>query len=130
MNTFHIALKRLPEEVQEMIMDKKLNDVLMYFMEHEVQDYYLMRYLSNIAHLKDEVEYHEMVASIYHFHFNYEVDAYDAAYYHYWRSLELTSFNDIELLEEFLQILDEPDFDIIEAENIEYIKNQIRLLKR
>ncbi|ARQ03440.1 hypothetical protein [Macrococcoides caseolyticum] len=130
MNTFDIALRRLPQEVQKMIMDKKLNDVLMYFMEHEVQDYYLMRYLSNIAHLKDEVEYHEMVANIYHFHFNYEVDAYEAAYYHYWRSLELTSFNDIELLEEFLQILDEPDFDIIEAENIEYIKNQIRLLKR
>ena len=52
MNTFDIALRRLPQEVQKMIMDKKLNDVLMYFMEHEVQDYYLMRYFRILHILK------------------------------------------------------------------------------
>ncbi|WP_158484674.1 hypothetical protein [Staphylococcus hyicus] len=34
------------------------------------------------------------------FHFNYL----EGAYYHFWRSLELSEYSDTKLLEEFLQI--------------------------
>ncbi|REH96066.1 hypothetical protein DOS70_05155, partial [Staphylococcus felis] len=61
----------------------------------------------------------------YHFHFNYVDSAYNLAYYHYWQSLEISQFKDQSLLNEFLEILDEPDFDMVSKENIEIVANKV-----
>ncbi|RTX89895.1 hypothetical protein, partial [Mammaliicoccus vitulinus] len=79
----------------------------------------------NLSNQINTIEYHEMVASIYHFHFNYMDNAYDLAYYHYWQSLEISQFKDYNLLNEFLGILEEPDFDMITNENIKMVANKV-----
>ncbi len=67
-----------------------------------------------------------MVASIYHFHFNYIDNAYDLAYYHYWQSLSIR-INNANLLYEFLEILGEPDFILFHMRIFNW--SQIKFLK-
>ncbi|WP_353458620.1 hypothetical protein [Staphylococcus coagulans] len=125
MKSTNIILNLLPIELQRMLKNKDLDNVLTYFMSNDILDEKLAYYLSNLANQINTIEYHEMVASIFHFHFNYVDSAYDLAYYHYWQSLEISQFKDQSLLNEFLEILDEPDFDMISKENIEMVANKV-----
>ncbi|MFP4921772.1 hypothetical protein ACJVVW_08585 [Staphylococcus coagulans] len=125
MKSTNIILNLLPTELQRMLKNKDLDNVLTYFMSNDISDEKLAYYLSNLANQINTIEYHEMVASIFHFHFNYVDSAYDLAYYHYWQSLEISQFKDQSLLNEFLEILDEPDFDMISKENIEMVANKV-----
>lgn len=125
MKSINILLNLLPTELQSMLKNKDLNNVLTYFMSNDISDEKSAYYLSNLANQINTIEYHEMAASLYHFHFNYIDNAYDLAYYHYWQSLEVSQFKDYNLLNEFLEILDEPDFDMITNENIKLVVNKI-----
>ncbi|PCF34304.1 hypothetical protein [Staphylococcus delphini] len=125
MKSTNIILNLLPTELQKMLENKDIENVLTYFMSNDISDEKLAFYLSNLANQINTIEYHEMVASIYHFHFNYVDSAYDLAYYHYWQSLEISQFKDQNLLNEFLEILDEPDFDMITKENIKMVANKV-----
>lgn len=120
-----ILIKRLPIEIQKMIMTNDLDDILFYFLNNDISDTRLAYYLSVIGNEIDSIEFHEMVGSIYHFHFNYIENAYDLAYYHYWRALEISDFEDSSLLNDFLMILDEPDFDMICKEHINFVANKL-----
>ena len=125
MKSINILLNLLPTELQNMIENKDMDNILTYFMSNDISDEKLAFYLSNLANQINTIEYHEMVASIYHFHFNYMDNAYDLAYYHYWQSLETSQFKDYNLLNEFLGILEEPDFDMITNENIKMVANKV-----
>lgn len=125
MESINILLNLLPTELQNMIENKDMDNILTYFMSNDISDKKLAFYLSNLANQINTIEYHEMVASIYHFHFNYMDNAYDLAYYHYWQSLEISQFKDYNLLNEFLGILEEPDFDMITNENIKMVANKV-----
>lgn len=125
MKSINILLNLLPTELQNMIENKDMDNILTYFMSNDISDEKLAFYLSNLANQINTIEYHEMVASIYHFHFNYMDNAYDLAYYHYWQSLEISQFKDYNLLNEFLGILEEPDFDMITNENIKMVANKV-----
>ena len=125
MKSVNILLNLLPTELKNMLENKDMENILTYFMSNEISDEKLVSYLSNLANQINTIEYHEMVASIYHFHFNYIDNAYDLAYYHYWQSLEISQFNNANLLYEFLEILGEPDFYIISHENIQLVANKI-----
>ena len=94
-------------------------------MSNDISDEKIAFYLSMLANQVNTIEYHEMVANIYHFHFNYIDHAYDLAYYHYWQSLELSNFEDYNLLVEFLKIIDEPDFDIINKQDLKSIAQKV-----
>lgn len=125
MKSTNIILNLLPTELQRMLENKDMDNVLTYFMSKDISDEKLAYYLSNLANQINTIEYHEMVAAIYHFHFNYIDNAYDLAYYHYWQSLEISQFKDQNLLNEFLEILDEPDFDMITNDNIKMVANKV-----
>ncbi|MDE9799407.1 hypothetical protein [Staphylococcus delphini] len=125
MNSITIILDLLPTELQRMLVNKDLDNVLTYFMSNDILDEKLAYYLSSLANQINAIEYHEMVANIYHFHFNYIESAYNLAYYHYWQSLEASQFKDQNLLKEFLELLDEPDFDMITKENIKMVANKV-----
>lgn len=125
MKSINILLNLLPTELQSMLKNKDLDNVLTYFMSNDISDEKSAYYLSNLANQINTIEYHEMVASLYHFNFNYIDNAYDLAYYHYWQSLEVSQFKDYNLLNEFLEILDDPDFDMITNENIKLVVNKI-----
>ncbi|UXS37813.1 hypothetical protein [Staphylococcus delphini] len=125
MNSITIILDLLPTELQRMLVNKDLYNVLTYFMSNDILDEKLAYYLSSLANQINAIEYHEMVANIYHFHFNYVESAYNLAYYHYWQSLEASQFKDQNLLKEFLELLDEPDFDMITKENIKMVANKV-----
>ncbi|UXS30145.1 hypothetical protein MUA33_05025 [Staphylococcus delphini] len=125
MNSITIILDLLPTELQRMLVNKDLYNVLTYFMSNDILDEKLAYYLSSLANQINAIEYHEMVANIYHFHFNYVESAYNLAYYHYWQSLEASQFKDQNLLKEFLELLDEPDFDMITKENIKMVTNKV-----
>ncbi|GGI03464.1 hypothetical protein [Mammaliicoccus vitulinus] len=125
MKSINILLNLLPTELQNMIENKDMDNILTYFMSNDISDEKLAFYLSNLSNQINTIEYHEMVASIYHFHFNYMDNAYDLAYYHYWQSLEISQFKDYNLLNEFLGILEEPDFDMITNENIKMVANKV-----
>lgn len=125
MKSVDILLNLLPTELQVMLENKDIDNVLTYFMSNDISDEKLAYYLSNIANQINTIEYHEMVASIYHFHFNYIENAYDLAYYHYWQSLEISQFKDYKLLNGFLEILDEPDFDMISNDNIKIVAYKV-----
>ncbi|HEC2187884.1 TPA: hypothetical protein R1942_001412 [Staphylococcus delphini] len=125
MKSTNIILNLLPTELQKMLENKDTENVLTYFMSNDILDEKLAYYLSSLANRINAIEYHEMVANIYHFHFNYVDSAYDLAYYHYWQSLEISQFKDQNLLNEFLEILDEPDFDMITKDNIKMVANKV-----
>lgn len=125
MKSTNIILNLLPTELQRMLENKDMDNVLTYFISKDISDEKLAYYLSNLANQINTIEYHEMVAAIYHFHFNHIDNAYDLAYYHYWQSLEISQFKDQNLLNEFLEILDEPDFDMITNDNIKMVANKV-----
>ncbi|NBK47591.1 hypothetical protein [Staphylococcus delphini] len=125
MNSITIILDLLPTKLQRMLVNKDLDNVLTYFMSNDILDEKLAYYLSSLANQINAIEYHEMVANIYHFHFNYVESAYNLAYYHYWQSLEASQFKDQNLLKEFLELRDEPDFDMITKENIKMVANKV-----
>lgn len=124
MKSINILLNLLPTELQRMLENEDMHNILIYFMSNDISDEKLAFYLSNLANQVNTNEYHEMAASLYHFHFNYIDGAYDLAYYHYWQSLEISQFKNQNLLNEFLKILDEPDFDMITNENIKFVANK------
>ena len=121
MKSINILINLLPSELQNILENNDIDEVLIYFMSNDISDEKIALYLSTLANQVNTIEYHEMVASIYHFHFNYIDHAYDLAYYHYWQSLELSNFEDYNLLVEFLKIIDEPDFDIINKQDLKSI---------
>ncbi|MGW7932590.1 hypothetical protein ACWEWU_13145 [Staphylococcus xylosus] len=125
MKSINILLNLLPNELQNILENNDIDEVLTYFISNDISDEKLAFYLSIIANQVNTIEYHEMVASVYHFHFNYIDNTYNLAYYHYWQSLELSHFEDHNLLNEFLEILDEPEFDIINNEDIKTIANKV-----
>lgn len=125
MKSINILLNLLPKELQNILENNDIDDVLTYFISNDISDEKLVFYLSIMANQVNTIEYHEMIASVYHFHFNYIDNAYNLAYYHYWQSLKLSHFEDYNLLNEFLEILDEPEFDIINNEDIKTIANKI-----
>jgi hypothetical protein len=125
MKSINILLNLLPNELQNILENNDIDEVLTYFMSNDISDEKLAFYLSIIANHVNTIEYHEMIASVYHFHFNYIDNAYNLAYYHYWQSLKLSHFEDYNLLNEFLEILDEPEFYIINNENIKMIANKV-----
>lgn len=125
MNNITIILVLLPAELQRMLVNKYLDNVLTYFMSNDILDEKLAYYLSSLANKINTIEYHEMVSNIYHVHFNYVESAYNLAYYHYWQSLEASQFKDQNLLKEFLELLDEPDFIMITKENIKMVANKV-----
>ncbi|AVQ34786.1 hypothetical protein [Staphylococcus kloosii] len=125
MKSINILLNLLPKELQNILENNDIDEVLTYFISNDISDEKLVFYLSIMANQVNTIEYHEMIASVYHFHFNYIDNAYNLAYYHYWQSLKLSHFEDYNLLNEFLEILDEPEFDIINNEDIKTIANKI-----
>jgi hypothetical protein len=125
MKSINILLNLLPNELQNILENNDIDEVLTYFISNDISDEKLVFYLSIMANQVNTIEYHEMIASVYHFHFNYIDNAYNLAYYHYWQSLKLSHFEDYNLLNEFLEILDEPEFDIINNEDIKTIANKI-----
>lgn len=125
MKSINILLNLLPNELQNILENNDIDKVLTYFMSNDISDEKLAFYLSIIANQVNTIEYHEMIASIYHFHFNYIDNAYNLAYYHYWQSIKLSHFEDYNLLNEFLEILDEPEFDIINNKDIKTIANKV-----
>ncbi|MCD8888796.1 hypothetical protein ABFV70_06890 [Staphylococcus arlettae] len=125
MKSINILINLLPSEPQNILENNDIDEVLIYFMSNDISDEKIALYLSTLANQVNTIEYHEMVASIYHFHFNYIDHAYDLAYYHYWQSLELSNFEDYNLLVEFLKIIDEPDFDIINKQDLKSIAQKV-----
>ncbi|BBK28753.1 hypothetical protein NGB78_07960 [Staphylococcus arlettae] len=125
MKSINILINLLPSELQNILENNDIDEVLIYFMSNDISDEKIALYLSTLANQVNTIEYHEMVASIYHFHFNYIDHAYDLAYYHYWQSLELSNFEDYNLLVEFLKIIDEPDFDIINKQDLKSIAQKV-----
>lgn len=125
MKGINILINLLPSELQNILENNDIDEVLIYFMSNDISDEKIALYLSTLANQVNTIEYHEMVASIYHFHFNYIDHAYDLAYYHYWQSLELSNFEDYNLLVEFLKIIDEPDFDIINKQDLKSIAQKV-----
>lgn len=125
MKSINILLNLLPNELQNILENNDIDEVLTYFISNDISDEKLVFYLSIMANQVNTIEYHEMIASVYHFHFNYIDNAYNLAYYHYWQSLKLSHFEDYNLLNEFLEILDKPEFDIINNEDIKTIANKI-----
>ncbi|HJF66796.1 MAG TPA: hypothetical protein K8V85_00645 [Staphylococcus kloosii] len=125
MKSINILLNLLPKELQNILENNDIDEVLTYFISNDISDEKLVFYLSIMANQVNTIEYHEMIASVYHFHFNYIDNAYNLAYYHYWQSLKLSHFEDYNLLNEFLEILDEPEFDIINNEDIKTVANKI-----
>lgn len=125
MKSINILINLLPSELQNILENNDIDEVLIYFMSNDISDEKIALYLSTLANQVNTIEYHEMVASIYHFHFNYIDHAYDLAYYHYWQSLELSNFEDYNLLIEFLKIIDEPDFDIINKQDLKSIAQKV-----
>ncbi|HJE01283.1 hypothetical protein ACUW9N_000953 [Staphylococcus auricularis] len=125
MTSMNILLKLLPQELQDILKTNQLDNVSTYFMSNNIANENLVFYLSNLANQINTIEYHEMAGSIFHFHFNYMEHAYDLAYYHYWQSLELSHFEDEKLINEFLEILGEPDFDMISKEHIKLVANKV-----
>lgn len=53
------------------LQNKRIDEVLAYFTPNDISEERLIFYLSNLANQIKTVEYHEMTANIYHFHFNY-----------------------------------------------------------
>ncbi|MCD8815413.1 hypothetical protein [Staphylococcus arlettae] len=125
MKSINILINLLTSELQNILENNDIDEVLIYFMSNDISDEKIALYLSTLANQVNTIEYHEMVASIYHFHFNYIDHAYDLAYYHYWQSLELSNFEDYNLLVEFLKIIDEPDFDIINKQDLKSIAQKV-----
>lgn len=123
-----VLIKRLLIEIQKMITTDELDDVLFYFLDNDISDTRFAYHLSIIGNEIDNIEFYEMVGSIYHFDFNYIEEAYDLAYYHYWRALEVSDFKDSSLLKDFLMTLDEPDFDMICKEHINFVANKLMKL--
>ena len=126
MNSQEILINLLPDALQKIIQHQRYDDILGCFLEENINDSKLAYHLSVLATHIDTIPCHESVGTLFHFHFNYLEDAYHMAYYHFWRSLELCEFSDTKLLEEFLQILEEPDFDIVDEEAIENVSNKIK----
>lgn len=112
-----ILLERLPKNLAQAIKNNDDGEVLDYFFEHNKSKKYA-KYVSIYACLEDTVGAHEMAGSIYHFAINWTDLAYEMAYFHYWRSLELQEFKDLAYLKDFLEISEEPDFDIIPKERL------------
>ena len=125
MNRINILLKLLPSELQNILRNNTIDEVLTYFMSYDISDKNIAFYLSSLANQVNTIEYHEMIGKVFHFHFNYIDNAYNLAYYHYWQSLELSHFEDYNLLVEFLEIIDEPGFEIINKEDIEMISKKV-----
>ncbi|UXU54882.1 hypothetical protein MUA52_11995 [Staphylococcus agnetis] len=126
MNSNDILINMFPDALQQIIRHQRYDDILGYFLEENINDSKLAYHLSVLATHIDTIPCHESVGTLFHFHFNYLEDAYHMAYYHFWRSLELCEFSDTKLLEEFLKILEEPDFDIVDEEAIEKVSNKIK----
>lgn len=125
MKSINILINLLPSELQNILENNDIDEVLIYFMSNDISDEKIALYLSTLANQVNTIEYHEMVASIYHFHFNYIDHAYDLAYYNYGQSLEVSNFEDYNLLVEFLKIIDEPDFDIINKQDLKSIAQKV-----
>lgn len=128
MESFDYLLAFFPEKYRGMIIKCDF-DLVPQFMEDGVKNPCLAHYLSMIANLKDTAEYHCLAGFLYHFHFNWADDAYLMAFYHYWRELELENFSNYRTLNDFLKISEEPDFDIIPRENLDFVKDKLQELK-
>lgn len=129
MESFDYLLAFFPEKYRDMIVRCDFA-LVPEFMGDGVKDPSLAHYLSMIANLKDTPDYHGLAGFLYHFHFNWAVDAYPMAFYHYWRELELEDFSSYRALSGFLMIAKEPDFDIIPPENLEFIRNRLQEIKQ
>lgn len=126
MNSQDILINMFPDALQQIIRHQRYDDILGYFLEENIDDSKLAYRLSVLATYIDTIPCHEAVGTLFHFHFNYLEDAYHMAYYHFWRSLELCEFSDTKLLEEFLQILEEPDFDIVDEEAVKIVVDNLK----
>ncbi|MDP4448307.1 hypothetical protein ACFDHY_06705 [Staphylococcus hyicus] len=125
MKSDEIIIKTLPKDLKDLIVSKQLDEVIHYFIDNNIEETKYAYILSSMANQYDTVEYHEMAGSIFHIHFNYIEEAYYMAFYHYWQSLEITNFNNAKLLEEFLDIIEEPDFDIISEDYIKHVAKKL-----
>ncbi len=128
MNSINILLKTLPDGIQSLFQSKNYDDILFYFLENSIEEIEYASTLSLIASIADTKELHHMAGTIYHFHFNWIKNSYYLSYFHYWRILELDNFNNLEELKEFISIIDEPDYDMIEDNSIDFVRDKIYAL--
>ncbi|RXK18997.1 hypothetical protein [Macrococcus sp. DPC7161] len=127
MNVQNLLLNQLPDEIKEKVIKEDI-ELFGYFMFNDIKKVDYAFIISTYANHKNTVNLHEMAACIFHFHFNYYEYAYEYAFYHYWKALELTEFKNKEFLEDLLLISEEPDFDIIPNEYLEFVKEKLKSL--
>ncbi len=125
MKAVDILIDKLPRPLQRCFLLDKQKNILDYFFEEGSEDVESAYLVSMIATQLDTVESHNYASDIFHLALNTEETSYHIAYYHRYRILELEDFSNVESLKLFLEIIEEPDFDMVKNEQIEYVEEKL-----
>ncbi|WP_133417919.1 hypothetical protein [Macrococcus carouselicus] len=120
-----ILLEQLPAELRQLIVARDIEAIVGYFFEYDIEERRIADALSRYAIVKDEGLLHSAAAEVYMHCLPYLDDAFQLAFYHQWRELELTEFNDQVLLRSFLQNKIHPDFELIPAACYEFVEDKL-----
>lgn len=125
MESSNILLERFPDELSELIKAKKVEDILDYFFMYDIEEQRLAEHLSRYAAQVDDILLHDAAAMVYVNVFNYANDAFHIAFFHEWRALELTDFNDQRRLKAFMENKEHPDYSMISDAHYESVQQLI-----
>ncbi|ULG72262.1 hypothetical protein [Macrococcus brunensis] len=129
MKSDELLLSQLPDELRELVETCETDAIINYFFEYDIDERRLADALSRYAIVKDQVELHQAAAGVYMHCLPYLDDAFHLAFFHEWRTLELTDFKSCDYLNNFLQNQEHPDFDMIPETHYEYVRDKISEIK-
>ena len=128
MKSDELLLSQLPDELRKLVETCDSEAIINYFFEYDIDERRLADALSRYAIVKDDIELHQASAGVYIHCLPYLDDAFHLAYFHEWRSLELTDFNNGDVLSDFLQNREHPDFDMIPETQYEIIQDKLNAI--
>lgn len=126
MESIDILLERFPAELRELIKAEQPENILDYFFMYDIEEQRLAEHLSRYASQVDHVQLHDAAAMVYANYFNYVDDAFHIAFFHEWRALELTDFNDTARLKQFMENQEHPDYDMISDMHYQMVEQQLK----
>ncbi|TDL98089.1 hypothetical protein ERX27_05275 [Macrococcus brunensis] len=126
MRSEEILLQQLPEELRGLVERQDVEKIIGYFFEYDIEERRIADALSRYAITAEEANLHLVAAEVYSLCLPYLDDAFELAFFHEWRALELTDFSDRKMMENFLENKEHPDFDIIPASYYHYIEDKIK----
>ncbi len=124
----NILINYLPKQIAENLKQSDYQEILEWFIDDEINKTEYAQYISMLACIENNIELHLLAQSIYYLHFNWVENAYQLAYFHYWKALEIEKFSNEENLESFLLIVDDPNFYMVKGEDITFIKEKLKKL--